>query len=98
LAQVFEHEADEDVIEGSVGKSQLKEVTDLEGNIRKSSPLGRALCGLQRGWRDIQRAELRERAASGEDDGLRAHAAARFEDARPSGIDGVVVEQFFQGP
>jgi hypothetical protein len=94
--QVFQDEADEDVVERPVGEGQGEDVRLPELHVGQPRKAGPALSLGERVRGDVDRHESRTRALPGQGDRLRADAAAHFEDDAPGGVSGVGVQQLDQ--
>ena len=94
---MFEHEAQEDVVERIGRERQVEDVRLAQRHVREAGG-GDGLPGLGDGrFRDVDGGDVRLRTAGGEDDGLGADAAAGLENAAAGGIGGVGMEEFFEG-
>src|SRR5262245_57952753 len=90
---MFEHEADEDVIEGGWLEGQRKDVTLTELDVRQASQRD-ALPRRPDGFGGtIDGDESRAGAAPRQRDRLRSHAAARLEDQTAARIGRIRVQQ-----
>ena len=91
--EVFEDEADEDVVERRRAERELEQVRLLDGDVVEPRRLDAALRfgdGLRR---DIDRRKRRAWTAAGEREGLGADAAAHFQDRLLWWVPRVVVKQ-----
>jgi len=93
IRQMFEHEADEDVIEALCGKGQVEDVGPLKRGIANSSLARAGFCARQRFRREIDACELRLGAVPGEGHGLRSHPATGLQHRGAGRIPRAPVEQ-----
>ena len=94
--QVFEHETDEDVLEGMVGKGQAGAV-GLPEVYRPQAQFMQALFGRGQGGRcNIHCRNKGPGAASRQDGGLSARAAAGFQHPAAGREAGIVMKKVFE--
>ena len=97
IAQVFENETHEDMVEALRLERQVENVGLQEVDIAQPRALDAGLCGFQRQRRNVRRSNPRPRALGRDGYRLRPDAASGLEHVGACGKGGVVVEQLSQG-
>ncbi len=95
VRQVFEHETDEDVVEGVRGEGQVEDIGLAEGHVGQVA--GGGAGGFQGCQGDVDGGDVGGGAVGGQDYGLGADAAAGLEDAAAGGVVRVMVEEVGEG-
>ena len=94
IAEVFEHETYEDVIERAVGEGKGREVRAQKISVCRREALFR---DRERRRRDIDAGEARVGPVTQQRPRLRADSATRFENTRTDVEMGAVMQQFVEG-
>jgi len=94
LGEVFEHEAQKNMIEVPLGKGKLEQVCLLELDIAVSGSRNLETRLLERGPGNVNGHNVCRRVPRSQENGLSSRTASAFKNQAPRRVRGVMVEQF----